>query len=102
MIRRPPRSTLFPYTTLFRSSSTRSGGVSTVSKPRSSSTFRMDALPAPDRPVTSTTGRGVGGPPGGERKRTPLKSRHAKKFVAGFLLKTKKHSRQHIAANVLI
>src|SRR3989454_8202433 len=26
MIRRPPRSTLFPYTTLFRSSRTRSGG----------------------------------------------------------------------------
>src|SRR5260370_5928814 len=25
MIRRPPRSTLFPYTTLFRSASTRSG-----------------------------------------------------------------------------
>src|SRR2546425_8817168 len=26
MIRRPPRSTLFPYTTLFRSSEVRSGG----------------------------------------------------------------------------
>src|SRR5258705_9312411 len=26
MIRRPPRSTLFPYTTLFRSSSTEQGG----------------------------------------------------------------------------
>src|SRR3712207_8947446 len=26
MIRRPPRSTLFPYTTLFRSASTRTGG----------------------------------------------------------------------------
>src|SRR5438046_7615589 len=26
MIRRPPRSTLFPYTTLFRSSMTRPGG----------------------------------------------------------------------------
>src|SRR3712207_7093700 len=27
MIRRPPRSTLFPYTTLFRSASTVAGGV---------------------------------------------------------------------------
>src|SRR5256885_11796207 len=27
MIRRPPRSTLFPYTTLFRSLSNRSGGI---------------------------------------------------------------------------
>src|SRR5436190_5941262 len=30
MIRRPPRSTLFPYTTLFRSWKTRSGKTSTV------------------------------------------------------------------------
>src|SRR5437016_7201491 len=28
MIRRPPRSTLFPYTTLFRSQSTREGALS--------------------------------------------------------------------------
>src|SRR5438034_6324675 len=27
MIRRPPRSTLFPYTTLFRSSESRAGGM---------------------------------------------------------------------------
>src|ERR1051325_7070594 len=27
MIRRPPRSTLFPYTTLFRSATTRRGGI---------------------------------------------------------------------------
>src|SRR2546429_1339655 len=31
MIRRPPRSTLFPYTTLFRSALVRLGGVSLVS-----------------------------------------------------------------------
>src|SRR5438270_10312362 len=39
MLRRPPRSTLFPYTTLFRSSSGRSGSRSAspaVSGPRSS------------------------------------------------------------------
>src|SRR3712207_8731600 len=30
MIRRPPRSTLFPYTTLFRSSSVSDGGVISV------------------------------------------------------------------------
>src|SRR5947208_15469314 len=40
MIRRPPRSTLFPYTTLFRSSATRS--------PRSSPTRK----PAPRSPST--------------------------------------------------
>src|SRR5256885_7534625 len=32
MIRRPPRSTLFPYTTLFRSEFPLSGGVSVVRK----------------------------------------------------------------------
>src|SRR5258708_37423718 len=32
MIRRPPRSTLFPYTTLFRSLSSSSGGVEAVDK----------------------------------------------------------------------
>src|SRR2546427_4725389 len=30
MIRRPPRSTLFPYTTLFRSDRTQKGGLATV------------------------------------------------------------------------
>src|SRR2546426_2194687 len=37
MIRRPPRSTLFPYTTLFRSTATRS----------SSGSIQMRLLPAP-------------------------------------------------------
>src|SRR5256885_10549345 len=35
MIRRPPRSTLFPYTTLFRSDSMRSIPLTVVEKPRS-------------------------------------------------------------------
>src|SRR3712207_8755943 len=34
MIRRPPRSTLFPYTTLFRSSSARAPGLSSEEGPR--------------------------------------------------------------------
>src|SRR2546429_5917719 len=42
MIRRPPRSTLFPYTTLFRSVSSRDGPAATVS---STSTGR-DACPS--------------------------------------------------------
>src|SRR3712207_7917038 len=33
MIRRPPRSTLFPYTTLFRSVPTRSGGDRSLAGP---------------------------------------------------------------------
>src|SRR5256885_12065075 len=40
MIRRPPRSTLFPYTTLFRSSPARSAG---HTMPKSSVTWRPSA-----------------------------------------------------------
>src|SRR3712207_7845333 len=53
MIRRPPRSTLFPYTTLFRSR--RSVGRSTPSRPR-----RGPRAPAP--PVTPARPAGPPGP----------------------------------------
>src|SRR5438034_8833830 len=44
MIRRPPRSTLFPYTTLFRSARTRSR--SAVSLNRSMLIFQVQTTPA--------------------------------------------------------
>src|SRR3712207_8160437 len=47
MIRRPPRSTLFPYTTLFRSSNSTSSGPGAVSPSVSS------AAPSPARPRTA-------------------------------------------------
>src|SRR5258708_29162304 len=52
MIRRPPRSTLFPYTTLFRSDSfpVRSDGVWQRAQPTRSNTWRpllMDSAVAP-------------------------------------------------------
>src|SRR3712207_7504020 len=49
MIRRPPRSTLFPYTTLFRSS----GGTIVVP---SGGTANVHATGGPGVDVTSTTG----------------------------------------------
>src|SRR3989454_12383521 len=63
MIRRPPRSTLFPYTTLFRSHSDRARCVSTEAgpaAPRSSPlpllvsgilTQNSDHTPTPDNPA---------------------------------------------------
>src|SRR3712207_7664126 len=70
MIRRPPRSTLFPYTTLFRSTAGTSSGSS-----------RDGAL------------RGPGGYPGvtapGDRKSTRLNSSHANISYAVFCLKKK-------------
>src|SRR3712207_8008981 len=52
MIRRPPRSTLFPYTTLFRSGSTPARLMSSASSPsctrtRRSSSSRTTSEPAP-------------------------------------------------------
>src|SRR5215475_14803726 len=69
MIRRPPRSTLFPYTTLFRSPRDR---------PLRSAAARTDALPvAPE------------GLPCGDRKSTRLNSSHVKMSYAVFCLKKK-------------
>src|SRR5690349_23455844 len=53
MIRRPPRSTLFPYTTLFRSSVHGAvvslGPASQTTRPRCSSTHAASARPSPSR-----------------------------------------------------
>src|SRR5260370_24181821 len=55
MIRRPPRSTLFPYTTLFRSNSRPSSSMRATSIPatRSSSTEISSELPSRSEEHTS-------------------------------------------------
>src|SRR3989449_2047517 len=94
MIRRPPRSTLFPYTTLFRS--------------------RCSCRPIGAAPLAGSGGAGIsprsggrrrgGGPPGGARRRcrerasrergdresTPLNSRHGYISYALFFFEKKK------------
>src|SRR5206468_9768364 len=76
MLRRPPRSTLFPYTTLFRSPWPRS----------------RDAHPGlPDDPHR-------GGLPGGgrgDRKSTRLNSSHDQISYAVFCLKKKKNKKNY-------
>src|SRR2546422_8476027 len=82
MIRRPPRSTLFPYTTLFRSDKD-----------------------APDvRPVElSDAGRIVEIPEVGDRKSTRLNSSHGYISYAVFCLKKKKKSAaSHESSNQII
>src|SRR3712207_8757162 len=84
MIRRPPRSTLFPYTTLFRSAAATS---SPLRSTPSSSTF-VDA-PRPTsarRPVASPTACCDAGPR--DRKSTRLNSSHAN-LVCRLLLEKK-------------
>src|SRR2546430_14508126 len=75
MIRRPPRSTLFPYTTLFRSLM---GGVR--------SRFQQQDLPALVLREPS------GDHTAGDRKSTRLNSSHSQISYAVFCLKKKKHS----------
>src|SRR5689334_24560797 len=72
MIRRPPRSTLFPYTTLFRSA------VGAAARPGAQRQRR-------DRP------RGV---PPADRKSTRLNSSHSSISYAVFCLKKKKKKKK--------
>src|SRR2546430_4239508 len=79
MIRRPPRSTLFPYTTLFRSDS------------RSSGSCPPDGC----APGASSTGWG-------DRKSTRLNSSHSQISYAVFCLKKKKRAGDEHENNLTI
>src|SRR5215510_13807804 len=74
MIRRPPRSTLFPYTTLFRSPT-----------PRRIAHHGPQAAPRP------ATARPRAGREDGDRKSTRLNSSHVAISYAVFCLKKKKN-----------
>src|SRR5256885_10472937 len=71
MIRRPPRSTLFPYTTLFRSGRARAGGP--PGRPRRDGGWRVD------------------------RKSTRLNSSHLVISYAVFCLKKKKNTSEKVS-----
>src|SRR5256885_7597500 len=83
MIRRPPRSTLFPYTTLFRSLR-RSRRV-----PHHSRKLPRDELRLRGRPLRPE-GQDHGGQDQGDRKSTRLNSSHLVISYAVFCLKKKK------------
>src|SRR5688572_32732926 len=85
MIRRPPRSTLFPYTTLFRSrlSGRRSG------RPRHLARGRRPGDRGP-RPLQQGRYREGGRRLEGDRKSTRLNSSHSQISYAVFCLKKKK------------
>src|SRR2546422_2480120 len=93
MIRRPPRSTLFPYTTLFRSRRAVGRGARRGRAAhggdrlcREARRWRAGAL--------STAARGTG-----DRKSTRLNSSHGYISYAVFCLKKKKKNRQSIIDN---
>src|SRR3989442_10548044 len=90
MIRRPPRSTLFPYTTLFRSTRTR-GLVVRQRRPGAQGDDHpargrraRDDLPAADRGPLPHDASGA------DRKSTRLNSSHVRISYAVFCLKKKK------------
>src|SRR3712207_6887401 len=84
MIRRPPRSTLFPYTTLFRSR----GRVRDDQPDRPARRLRA---PSPHRAHRAADPRGGAPREAGDRKSTRLNSSHANISYAVFCLK-KKHT----------
>src|SRR3712207_7151415 len=94
MIRRPPRSTLFPYTTLFRS--TRGLVVVHYTKVP---VCRLDGYKPEGVPGSScgpvagmpTGSPGLGASLGVDRKSTRLNSSHANISYAVFCLKKKQH-----------
>src|SRR3712207_8863521 len=97
MIRRPPRSTLFPYTTLFRSGHRAAGAAAggrrrgAAAGVRAARADRRVAGRHVRREPAVHDGRGGGGGGGrrGERESTRLDSSHANISVAVFFLEKK-------------
>src|SRR2546430_6719339 len=80
MIRRPPRSTLFPYTTLFRSSAwPRYNTFPSTGRASPANRRSSVLLPHPDGPTRAT-----------DRKSTRLNSSHSQISYAVFCLKKKR------------
>src|SRR5688572_32206206 len=94
MIRRPPRSTLFPYTTLFRSPASVVRG---DEEPGARLSGRFDLLHAFRSRALGTARRvSIYLPPGydSDRKSTRLNSSHSQISYAVFCLKKKKETRK--------
>src|SRR2546430_9134655 len=95
MIRRPPRSTLFPYTTLFRSFSSR--GWRAEHRCWRNSLYVLIAAEARRQRRSGSVGKikihavGIVIPAMGDRKSTRLNSSHSQISYAVFCLKKKKN-----------
>src|SRR3712207_6893335 len=88
MIRRPPRSTLFPYTTLFRSYDIKDGKVTMLTDGKRSQNGGI-VWSNDDKRIAYTSTRRNGAE---DRKSTRLNSSHANISYAVFCLKKKKRN----------
>src|SRR2546430_3591644 len=93
MIRRPPRSTLFPYTTLFRSPEAVGGRVARISRAigtwvHLTTSGKAPTAPAPSQARVFSLKL--------DRKSTRLNSSHSQISYAVFCLKKKKKISQHM------
>src|SRR3712207_8086371 len=88
MIRRPPRSTLFPYTTLFRSLVVPSGAVA-IGADIVAAEVEQEALAASDNMKHVANIKQ-------DRKSTRMNSSHANISYAVFCLKKKKKTEENI------
>src|SRR3989475_7964686 len=98
MIRRPPRSTLFPYTTLFRSVEAGAGN-DVVDGSATNATLTIRGGAGDDTLFGGSGNDRIEGGDGrdtihGDRKSTRLNSSHSQISYAVFCLKKKKKSRR--------
>src|SRR2546430_13593254 len=94
MIRRPPRSTLFPYTTLFRSAD------GTAVFQRTAARLRLDPQ-VHQRAVHGRHPRDSTDRPYQDRKSTRLNSSHSQISYAVFCLKKKKANVRYIVSVII-
>src|SRR2546427_9202072 len=94
MIRRPPRSTLFPYTTLFRSPVTHAPAGSPAQNTEAEFGMIKDLPVLENYDVLTSTGRSLIIPNSADRKSTRLNSSHSQISYAVFCLKKKKKNQQ--------
>src|SRR5258707_9852566 len=93
MIRRPPRSTLFPYTTLFRS--TRQLSLSSTSASAAAippSAITVCALPSKDFEITATLAPAAEAPTAARRPAPPRSEEHTSEL----------QSRQYLVCRLLL
>src|SRR2546427_8016449 len=95
MIRRPPRSTLFPYTTLFRSEAALAF-LKRAKRAVADAGYEVQTLRIATQPFLPPPGRAESRSGGSDRKSTRLNSSHSQISYAVFCLKKKKIIRTHM------